>query len=113
LESRDFGIPQIVPEVDTGPLVEELLKVEPGKNLVAYREWMSADELIATISKVLGIKARRAHRTADDILAIMGPEMAPDFIESFVFMKDYGYAANDDNTVVHPKYVGLILVSSV
>ena len=74
---------------------------------------MSTDELIATISKVLGIKARRAHRTADDILAILGPEMAPDLIESFVFMKDHGYEADDDNTVVHRKDVGLFLVSGV
>lgn len=108
LDSGDFDMPFIAAEVDTGVFVEALLKVDPGKNLVAYRELITADQFVATVGKVLGIKVRRANRTPDDLLAILGPEVAPDMIEYFAFMKEYGYAPRVDETLVHPKDVGFI-----
>lgn len=108
MESGDFGLPLIAADVDTGPLVKALVEATPGKNLIAHREYMSADEFIATVSKILGIKARRAYRTLDDLVPILGPEPALDLVESFAFMKEYGFAPRIDPTVVHPKDVSLI-----
>ncbi|KAF5975803.1 hypothetical protein FBULB1_7215 [Fusarium bulbicola] len=55
----DTKFPHIAPEEDTGPFVKALIIDEPaGHNLIAYREWLSANDIASTFTKATGIPSK-------------------------------------------------------
>jgi hypothetical protein len=112
----EVTIPVIAAEEDTGPFVEALLKVPPGKNLMAYREVTSTGKFATSWSQALGKEVNLLDPSS------MGPPPEMDdegkafmqeFVEGAQFMAEFGYAGqNVDKTVVTPDEVR-VSVSSV
>ncbi|KAE8389157.1 hypothetical protein BDV23DRAFT_173333 [Aspergillus alliaceus] len=99
----DVKLPIVAAEDDTGPAVKALVLSPPGKNLIAYREWMTLDEFVRTWSRTLGVPAESV--TLPEGQSIEGaPEMLKqEFLDNWGYWNEFGYEGRDDPTVVHPK----------
>jgi hypothetical protein len=101
----DTKFPFIAAEEDSGPFVKALITQEPvGRNLIAYRGWLSHNEIAAAFTKATGIEATTVKfdgtfppDTSDELIG----EMA----DCFGYFDEFGYEGRDDPTVVHPRDV--------
>lgn len=99
----------VAAEEDSGPFVEALLRVPPGKNLFAYRTMMSIEDFAAAWSDVLGKNIE-----VKDMSSMPQPEgldeetmaFMQEFAETGMFSVDFGYAGEKvDKTVITPDQV--------
>lgn len=108
---QDFKMPLIAAEEDTGPFAAALLKVSPGKNLIAYREKLSMEEFVNKWSQIL----RKDVTLVDPSKMAPQPDMdeeAKAFMQEFAeggqFFQEFGYAGEKvDKTVVTPSEVSI------
>ncbi|KAH7193701.1 uncharacterized protein B0J16DRAFT_395606 [Fusarium flagelliforme] len=99
----DTKFPFIAAEEDSGPFVKALITQERvGRNLIAYRGWLSHNEIAAAFTKATGIEATTGKfdgtfppDTSDELIG----EMA----DCFGYFDEFGYEGRDDPTVVHPR----------
>ncbi|KIX05561.1 uncharacterized protein Z518_06433 [Rhinocladiella mackenziei CBS 650.93] len=99
----DVKLPLIAAEEDTGPLTKALLATEPGKNLIAYREWMTLDEFYHVWSETLGVRAKTVALPADDPWEAVPEELREELSDTMLYAVEFGYEARDDSSVIHPK----------
>ncbi|KAF4438697.1 nitrogen metabolic regulation nmr [Fusarium acutatum] len=99
----DTKFPYIAPEEDTGPFVKALIIDEPaGRNLIAYREWLSANDIAATFTRATGIPSK-AIKDDNAIPPGVSDELLGEMIDCFSYFNEFGYEGRDDPTVVHPR----------
>ncbi|KAM0085039.1 hypothetical protein ACKRZS_002479 [Fusarium odoratissimum] len=99
----DTKFPYIAPEEDTGPFVKALIIDEPaGHNLIAYREWLSANDIAAAFTKATGIPSK-AIKDDGAIPPGISDELLGEMIDCFSYFNEFGYEGRDDPTVVHPR----------
>ncbi|KIW74229.1 hypothetical protein Z517_12169 [Fonsecaea pedrosoi CBS 271.37] len=110
----DGKLPLIAADEDTGPFTKALISLpEAGKNLIAYREWMSMDEFVALLSRTLGVKMRTKILTMDEVAAGTGiwgslPEdLLLELSDNTNYFVEFGYEGRDDPSVVHPHALGV------
>lgn len=102
----DVKLPMIATEEDTGPFVKALVtSPRTNLNLVAYREWMSLEELAQTWSRTLGVPARNVTIPFDKDWEIVEDELKEELDETMRYMTEFGYEGRDDPSVVHPRDV--------
>ncbi|CAG7555995.1 unnamed protein product [Fusarium equiseti] len=99
----DTKFPFIAAEEDSGPFVKALITQEPaGRNLIAYRGWLSHNEIAAAFTKATGIEA-----TTVKFDGKFPPDVSDEFIgemaDCFGYFDEFGYEGRDDPTVVHPR----------
>lgn len=104
-------LPLIAADEDSGPLVKALVEGAPGKNLIAYREWMSLEELVAVFSKVTGLSARYVTVAASEPGNPLPEGLKAELDDNWAYFNECGYEARDDPTVIHPSQVGYIFLS--
>ncbi|KAK7414936.1 hypothetical protein QQX98_006261 [Neonectria punicea] len=97
----DTKLPFIAGEEDSGPIVKALVEEPAGKNVIAYREWLTLRELIAIFTKATG-------RTAEAVTVPIGGPRIPDELkqeiaDNFAYINEFGYEGRDDPTVIHPR----------
>lgn len=104
-----YRLPLVAAEEDTGPFVEGLLKVSPGKNLLAYKAMLTMEEFAAAWAEALGVKGEvRDVRgrgpppgLSEDDLAFM-----QEIREMVEFSAEFGYAGQSvDKSVDMPEEV--------
>ena len=101
-------LPLIATEEDTGPFTKALVSVEPGKNLIAYRSWMSLDEYLEIIGRVKGVKMKNVLPPPDaEVDTGMPAELAEEMSDNAKYFEEFGYEARDDPSVLHPKDVSV------
>ena len=108
----DVKLPMIATEEDTGPFTKALLNTEPGKNLIAYREWMTNDAYVDLWARTLGVNAKSITLPADDPMEGIPEELKQELTENMAYFEEFGYEGRDDPTLVHPKDVSLSLAVS-
>lgn len=92
-------------EEDSGPFVKALLQDQPGKNLIAYREWLSMREFVQLFTKSTGLEAALLPEEKTD-LSFLPAELQEELVDNMMYWKEFGYEARDDPTVIHPAQVG-------
>lgn len=93
----------IATDEDTGPLTLALLSVDPGKNLLAFRELITLEEFVTIWGQVNGVKTRY-EATAPDEVWVDIPELRQDIEECADYIAEFGYDGGDPS-VVYPKDV--------
>jgi hypothetical protein len=101
----DVHLPIVAAEEDTGPAVKALVSCPPGKNLIAYREWITLSEFVQTWSRVLGVPAELVTLPEGQSIEGVPEELKQEFLENWGYWNEFGYEGRDDPTVVHPKQV--------
>ena len=104
----DVKLPIVATEEDTGPCVVTLLNTKPGKNLIAYRAWMTQEELYALWGQTVGVKSKYITLPATAKLNGMSADMAEDYDDSVAYFAEFGFEGRDDPTVIHPNDICLV-----
>ncbi|KAJ4028038.1 hypothetical protein NW752_000293 [Fusarium irregulare] len=98
----DTKFPFITAEEDSGPFVKALITQEPaGRNLIAYRGWLSHNEIAAAFTKATGIEATTA-KFDGNFPPDVSDELIGEMADCFGYFDEFGYEGRDDPTVVHP-----------
>lgn len=93
----------VAAEKDTGALTYALVNQLPaGRNVVGYRQLMPIIEFINLWSKTLNVESRIEF---GDLAA--PEELRQELRESFAYAKEFGYWGFKDESVVHPKDLGV------
>ncbi|KAL1585775.1 hypothetical protein WHR41_04969 [Cladosporium halotolerans] len=98
----DLKLPLIAPDEDSGPLVKALLEDSPGKNLIAYRQWMSLEEMVEIFAKVTGLSAQYVTLPAGEPDLPLPEGLKAELDDNWAYFNECGYEARDDPTVIHP-----------
>ncbi|GMF80517.1 unnamed protein product [Aspergillus oryzae] len=101
----EVKLPIAAAEEDTGPAVKALIACPPGKNLIAYREWMTPEEFVRTWSRVLGVPAECVTLPEGQSIEGVPDILKKEFIDNWGYWNEFGYEGRDDPTVLHPKQV--------
>jgi hypothetical protein len=101
----DLKLPLIVANEDSGPLVKALFESAPGKNLIAYREWMSLAELVGLFAEVTGFSAQYVTLPAGEPDIPLPEGLKVELDDNWAYFNECGYEARDDPTVIHPNEV--------
>ncbi|KAK5052740.1 hypothetical protein LTR84_002606 [Exophiala bonariae] len=99
----DVKFPHVAAEEDSGPFTKALLACPPGKNLIAYRAWLTMDEFLGIWSKALNVKAKAVHLPYDTVTEGLPEELDREFTEMAQYSAEFGYEGREDPSVVHPK----------
>lgn len=101
----DVKLPHIATEEDTGPFVKALLAVEPGKNLIAYREWLSLGELTDIMARAQGVNIKAKLLAADAPWEGVPADLVDELNDNMAYFNEFGYEGRDDPSLSHPKDV--------
>lgn len=100
-------LPLIATEEDTGPFTKALVEDKAGKNLIAYREWMTLAEYVEIIKKVSGVNTKTAPRPAGATWDDLPEELRQEMSDNSNYFSDFGYEGRDDPSLSHPKDVSV------
>lgn len=103
----DTKYPYIAAEEDTGPLVKALVQEPAGKNLIAYREWLTIREIASIFTKATGVNAEVVTLPRGAFPPTMPADLKVTFEENMAYWNEFGYEGRDDPTVIHPRDVSL------
>jgi uncharacterized protein YbjT (DUF2867 family) len=102
-ESPETRFPLIAAVEDTGKFVAPVL-LDPrkyeGKRFYLANEFMTWEEKVAVMSKVMGKKIVYEQVPEEEYRAILPPSMADIFIEAFWWFQDFGYFGPDTDGLV-------------
>ncbi|EXJ54606.1 hypothetical protein A1O7_09947 [Cladophialophora yegresii CBS 114405] len=98
-------LPLIATEEDTGPFTRALVEAAPGKNLIAYRAWMTMDEYLQIVCAVKGVKAVNQNVPLDASSGSLPEELVAELADNAGYFEEFGYEGRDDPTLVHPRDV--------
>ncbi|PKK43098.1 hypothetical protein CI102_13830 [Trichoderma harzianum] len=98
----DVKLPWIAAEEDTGPFVKALVQEEPGKNLIAYREWATLREMVGAFQSASKTKSELVVVPRDEANEFLPPDLKLEIDEGFLYFEEFGYEGRDDATIVHP-----------
>lgn len=106
----DLRFPWLVPDEDTGPLVQALVHDSPGKSLLGYREWASTREIATMFMAISGLKAE-VHRASDEQFwaNAFSPGLVTEFTEHLQYWEEFGFEAQESPKIIHPSSVSLFL----
>ncbi|KAH6689674.1 hypothetical protein F5X68DRAFT_204137 [Plectosphaerella plurivora] len=100
----DVKLPFIAADEDTGPVVKQLVLTEPAKkNIIAYREWLTPEELAATFTQATGMKAKSVTLPKGYFPAPLPEALKQELEDNFACFNEFGYEARDDPTLSHPR----------
>ncbi|KAK5707375.1 hypothetical protein LTR17_020771 [Elasticomyces elasticus] len=101
----DMKIPWLAAAEDTGPFVQALVHSDPGKSLLAYREWATMPEVVAIFARVTGLQCTVKVLPTEEWAAAFSPDLAVEMIEFFKYWDEFGFEAQDDPPIVHPNHL--------
>ncbi|KAH6714081.1 hypothetical protein BKA61DRAFT_689619 [Leptodontidium sp. MPI-SDFR-AT-0119] len=97
-------IPFIAADEDTGPVVRELVVNEPaGKNIIAYREYLTVQELASAFTRATGLKAEPVTLPKGEFPVPLPDELKGELEDNFAAFNEFGYESWDDTDVIHPR----------
>ncbi|KAF3074025.1 NmrA family domain-containing protein 1 [Trichoderma lentiforme] len=99
----DVKFPFIAAEEDSGPFVKALVEEPAGKNVIAYREWLTIREVAAILSQVIGIPTEAVQLPKGQSKVTEPAELKLELDDNFAYWSEYGYEGRADPTIIHPK----------
>ncbi|KFY83173.1 hypothetical protein V498_08255, partial [Pseudogymnoascus sp. VKM F-4517 (FW-2822)] len=97
----DVKLPFIAAEEDSGTFVKALVDELAGKNLIAYREWMTIRELTKIFVEVTGLQAEPIVLSKEGFGNNLPPDLKLELEDNFSYWNEYGYEGRD-LTCIHP-----------
>ena len=101
----DLKLPLFVPGEDTGPLVAQLVASAPGKNLIAYREWMTLREFVAAFSRATDLQAEYVELPWGSSSQGLPGDLKIELDDNWACFNEFGYEGREDASVMHPRQV--------
>jgi len=105
----DLKLPLFAADEDSGPLVKTLIESAPGKNLIAYREWMTLEEMVKVFTEATGLPARYVTLGPGEPDIPLPEGLKEELDDNWAYFNECGYEARDDPSLIHPKQVREIL----
>jgi len=105
----DKVVPWIAANEDTGPLVKGIVASPPSKNLIAYRENVPPEEAMNSWARINNVKVQALETSRDKMVETMGEELGAEIWDTFVYIKDYGFAPEGDPDCVYPEAVSNLM----
>ena len=100
-------------EEDTGAFVKTLVKEPAGKNLIAYRDWLTSREIANLLGEATGLKAEAVQAPIGDFWFPCPPVLQQEFCDHFSWCNEFGFEGHNDPSLIHPKDVSAAsLISS-
>ncbi|KIN00049.1 hypothetical protein OIDMADRAFT_166171 [Oidiodendron maius Zn] len=97
-------VPFIAADEDTGPIVKELVINEPpGKNMIAYRGYLTVQELALSFTIATGLKAEAVTLPKGKFNLPLPDELKGELEDNFAALNEFGYESWDDPTINHPR----------
>ena len=103
----DCKVPFVATDEDTGPLAKALIRAEPGKNLLAFREMISFGEFADTWGRALGVKSKYVAVSPDGHWTDMPDSLKIDIEEAAAYLAEFGFAGGDPS-VIYPEDVSTL-----
>jgi len=103
--SGNVPIPLVVPS-DAGNFVRALIKVPPGKNLLAFSALLPWADYVKLWSSINGVKATFEHSTVKELDELAPGGYGEEIGEMYAYSQDFGYWGGDPS-VVYPKDLGV------
>lgn len=101
----DLKLPLIVADEDSGPLVKALVESAPGKNLIAYREWLTLKEMVRVFTEVTGLPAQYVTLGPGEPDIPLPEGLKEELDDNWAYFNECGYEGRDDPSVIHPNQV--------
>ena len=101
----DLKLPLIAAEEDSGPLVKALVESTPGKNLIAYREWMTLEEMVRVFTEATGLPAQYVTLGPGEPDIPLPDGLKEELDDNWAYFNECGYEGRDDPSVMHPNQV--------
>ncbi|KAH8810875.1 hypothetical protein F5884DRAFT_875818 [Xylogone sp. PMI_703] len=101
--NEDLYLPFFAAEEDMGPLTKALVEEKPGKNLIAYRKWMTMKQFAELFAQVVGRPAEYVALPIGQWHIPIPKDIAEELDDNFGYWNEFGYEARDDPTVIHPR----------
>ncbi|KAL4959676.1 NmrA/HSCARG family protein [Aspergillus stella-maris] len=98
----DTYLPFITADEDTGPAVRALVLSPPGKNLIAYREWITPNEFAEIWSRTLGVAGNWLKLPDGQTISGIPEDLENELSDNFAYFNEFGYEGRDDPTLIHP-----------
>lgn len=86
----------------SGQLVRALIDTTPGKNLIAYREWMTLEEMVRVFAEVTGLHAQYVTLLASQPDIPLPEGLEEEIDDNWACFNEIGYEAKNDPSVIHP-----------
>ncbi|KAH8821969.1 hypothetical protein F5884DRAFT_658953 [Xylogone sp. PMI_703] len=99
----DLHLPIVAPEEDTGPFTKALVEEKPGKNLIAYRQWMTMKEFVKLFTEAVGRPAEYVQLPIGQFAVPIPEELKDELNDNWGYWNEFGYEGRDDPTVIHPR----------
>ena len=104
----DTRLPMAAPEEDTGPFVKALVQGQPGRNLIAYREYLSSRDLVKAFTEATAKPSEIVFQHFKDAKVPLPSDFVDEMEENFLYWAEFGYEGPDDPTLVHPHQVSAL-----
>ncbi|KAJ4992423.1 NmrA-like family protein [Stagonosporopsis vannaccii] len=98
----DLKLPLFVADEDTGPLVKALLEAAPGKNLIAYREWMTLEEMASVFTEATGLAAKFENVEDSEANLPLPDDLKTELRDNWKYFNECGYEARENPDIIHP-----------
>ena len=107
----DLKLPLFAADEDSGPLVKALVESAPGKNLIAYREWMTLEEMVKVFTEATGLAAQYVALGPGEPDIPLPDGLKEELDDNWAYLNECGYEARDDPSLIHPNQVKYLLCS--
>ncbi|OBT39605.1 hypothetical protein VE00_10748 [Pseudogymnoascus sp. WSF 3629] len=98
-------IPFIAADEDTGPFVKELVANElAGKNVIAYRGYLTVQELALSFTMATGLKAESVTLPKGKFNLPLPEELKGELEDNFAAFNEFGYESWDDPTTIPSRF---------
>jgi hypothetical protein len=82
--------------------VKALIHEPAGKNLIAYREWLTPREIATAFTKATGMNAEVVILPKGSLPSSLPPSLKISIEDNMAYWNEFGYEGREDSTVVHP-----------
>lgn len=90
-----FRMPHVVAHRDTGPFVQVLVDMPPGKNVLAVSEYMTFPEYAETWGRVLGVRVVYQQVTSEAFYKEVPGPLAEELDVGFEYIEEFGFTGGD------------------
>lgn len=82
--------------------MKALIYEPAGKNLIAYREWLTPREIATAFTKATGMDAEVVTLPKGSFPSSLPPSLKISLEDNVAYWNEFGYEGREDSTVVHP-----------
>lgn len=82
-----------------------MVESAPGKNLIAYREWLTLEEMVKIFPEATGLPAQYVTLGPGEHDIPLPQGLKAELDDNWAYFNECGYEARNDPSVIHPSQV--------